>query len=296
MAEPETYRLPAKRGWWNEPEGQRWAEVTRAAGAGWTVRETRDGGVTFQYERCASSLLSVRRTLRGSYDLKALPEPNHTRAQLCHELTSAVITWWARNGDYLVFPEIAVGGDVRPKTDVDSQFSPFVADLQERLRDPSISDEDRRHFERTLDRLQGPPQILRRVDVLAVGIWSRTDYRRLVFEVKVDRSDWTAELRSPEKRRAAMAVAHEFWFVVPQGLVKPDEVPEGTGLLEYRPTQASPFKKLVPAPVNQDAELTAEFAARLLMRASNSVVLRNRGRPSLFPHGDPLAEEVAARA
>lgn len=243
MGETATFRVPYKHHWRGEP--RQWAEVVRAPGAGWIVRRRQGEDGEPLREDTYPSLLSVRRALRGSYDLKALPEPDHTRAELCQELTAAVVTWWAREGDYLVFPELAIGADDRPE-----------------------------HVPG--DRRSGPPLVARRVDVLAVGVWSRTNYRRLAFEVKADRADWREELRRPEKRSLAMGLAHEFWFVTPKGVARPEEVPAGTGLLEYRPTSPSPFRRVVPAPLNGEAYLTDELAARLLMRAAPCAILRNR--------------------
>jgi hypothetical protein len=54
---------------------------------------------------------------------------------------------------------------------------------------------------------------------------------RVSFEVKVSRGDFFQELKHPEKRAWSMAVSHEFYFVVPHGLVRPDEVPEQCGLI-----------------------------------------------------------------
>lgn len=108
-----------------------------------------------------------------------------------------------------------------------------------------------------------------RFDALALGLVPSVHYARIVYEVKVSRSDWLRELkplppvfeyygrrlnvadsadvaRSGEEngltRReraakwdAAMAVATEFWYAAPVRCILPNELPEGAGLLEVRP-------------------------------------------------------------
>src|SRR5262249_38652444 len=61
------------------------------------------------------------------------------------------------------------------------------------------------------------------------------------YEIKVDRRDFLDELKNPEKRRRAYAIADHYWFVVPEELVTEDEVPPECGLIwvsrgETRPT------------------------------------------------------------
>lgn len=56
-------------------------------------------------------------------------------------------------------------------------------------------------------------------------------YRRVAYEIKVSRSDWRSEMRKPQKRAGAMALTHQFFFAVPDGLVRRDEVPVDCGLV-----------------------------------------------------------------
>lgn len=72
----------------------------------------------------------------------------------------------------------------------------------------------------------------RRLDFFAVNTWPSKGHVAIAYEVKVSRGDFVNELRKPKKRRFAEEVANECYFVVPHGLVKVDEVPEGWGLLE----------------------------------------------------------------
>lgn len=52
-------------------------------------------------------------------------------------------------------------------------------------------------------------------------------------EVKISRADFLSDVRS-EKWKRYRRFSARIWFATPQGLVKPEEVPEGCGLIEYR--------------------------------------------------------------
>lgn len=72
----------------------------------------------------------------------------------------------------------------------------------------------------------------RRFDFYAFNIWPSGKYHRIVYEIKVSRSDFNAELSRPGKREAAEVLANECFFVLPVGMVRVDEIPEGWGLIE----------------------------------------------------------------
>lgn len=73
-----------------------------------------------------------------------------------------------------------------------------------------------------------------RVDLYVVNLWPSKGCRLIAYEVKVSRADFLAEIRNPDKRAQAWAISTEYTFVTPQGLVKPDEVPDECGLYEVR--------------------------------------------------------------
>lgn len=74
----------------------------------------------------------------------------------------------------------------------------------------------------------------RTIDLFALNLWPSKGYQSLAFEVKVDRADFRRELDDPTKRAPWEALAHETWFVAPEGVIPVVEVPEGWGLLELR--------------------------------------------------------------
>lgn len=70
------------------------------------------------------------------------------------------------------------------------------------------------------------------IDLLAIsatksparGAQKKTSHPRVGYEIKVSRSDFRRELLEPRKRAAAIELCHEFYFAVPQGLLKPAEL------------------------------------------------------------------------
>jgi hypothetical protein len=74
----------------------------------------------------------------------------------------------------------------------------------------------------------------RAIDAFVVGTWESQAGRSIAIEVKISRGDFMRELREPRKRAPWEKLAGECYFATPAGLVKPDELPEGWGLLELR--------------------------------------------------------------
>ena len=75
-------------------------------------------------------------------------------------------------------------------------------------------------------------QMARRLDFFAMSCWPSSGQHAIAYEVKVSRRDFAREIEDPSKRRHAEDVASECYFVTPHGLLKPDELPEGWGLIE----------------------------------------------------------------
>lgn len=66
------------------------------------------------------------------------------------------------------------------------------------------------------------------IDLLAVSAWSSVrpypPNARIGYEIKVSRSDYRRELARPAKRAIGVRFCHEFYFAVPRGLLKPEEI------------------------------------------------------------------------
>lgn len=75
-------------------------------------------------------------------------------------------------------------------------------------------------------------QWARRIDFFAFNTWPSSRFLSIAYEIKVSRADFFRELEQPDKRTFAEKVAAECYFAAPAGMVRPDEIPEGWGLLE----------------------------------------------------------------
>jgi hypothetical protein len=86
-----------------------------------------------------------------------------------------------------------------------------------------------------------------RIDAFALALWPSKNWASHAYEIKVNRADFLKELRSPLKRRAALRYSNMFWFVTPEGLVKPEEIPVEAGLMEAHasPTGEGWYVKVV---------------------------------------------------
>lgn len=70
----------------------------------------------------------------------------------------------------------------------------------------------------------------RHIDAIVFAIWPSLGLKRFAIEVKVDRGDFLAELKQPQKSQWAKDSTHEFWFLAPKGVIKDEnELPENCG-------------------------------------------------------------------
>lgn len=64
------------------------------------------------------------------------------------------------------------------------------------------------------------------IDLLAFNAWASSGprYGLVGYEIKVSRADYKRELLNPGKRAAGVSLCHDFYFAIPQGLLKDDEI------------------------------------------------------------------------
>lgn len=68
-------------------------------------------------------------------------------------------------------------------------------------------------------------------DAIAVGLWNSRGLNIHGFEIKVSRSDWLKELKTPTKADAFIRYC-DFWYIVAsEGVVELAELPENWGLI-----------------------------------------------------------------
>lgn len=111
------------------------------------------------------------------------------------------------------------------------------------------------------------------IDAYVIAAWPSEQNKRIAFEIKVSRADFLNEMKKPNKRRPALFFSNEFYFVAPKGLLKPEEVPEECGLIEFDETQRENYtlRTKVPAPYRESIRPTWNFVATLLRNLEKQI-------------------------
>lgn len=119
----------------------------------------------------------------------------------------------------------------------------------------------------------------RYADAISMSLWPSRGLELHGFEIKCNRSDWTKELKTPQKAEAVASYCHRWWIVAPSTKIVPlEEVPPRWGLLVVSGKglkQAKEAELLEPRPLNY------EFLAALLRRADEN----RKGLPTNFDAG-----------
>ena len=84
----------------------------------------------------------------------------------------------------------------------------------------------------------------------------------LAVEIKVTRADFFADVRDPAKQESWRTIAHRHAYAVPAGLVRREEVPKGSGLLEVGPGVSWTVRTPYTASPELPASLVLTFAWR----------------------------------
>lgn len=109
----------------------------------------------------------------------------------------------------------------------------------------------------------------RRIDAWTIGTAPSKGNERTAYEVKVSRSDFRKDMRSPHKQRPARLFSNRFYYVAPEGLIKPTELPLWAGLLEATIAQDHEWLSLaVPAPFFETEAPSWRFAVSLARHAA----------------------------
>jgi hypothetical protein len=109
----------------------------------------------------------------------------------------------------------------------------------------------------------------RRLDVVALNMWTTRRNRIVGFEIKVNRGDWLREIQNFQKSEGWLAVCDTFYVVTPPKLIKPEELPEGWGHLELCGSRMMTRKTATPR--EPGPSLPRELAARFLVRMAREV-------------------------
>ncbi len=109
----------------------------------------------------------------------------------------------------------------------------------------------------------------RRADAVALNLWPSRGLEVRGFEIKVSRSDLGRELKQPEKAEAISRYCHTWWIAAPAGMVKPEELPLGWGLVEANGNGCRTKRAAVPR--EDVAQPTRHFTAALIRAAHAEV-------------------------
>lgn len=80
-----------------------------------------------------------------------------------------------------------------------------------------------------------------------------------IYEIKTSRSDFLFDIKWPRYRE----FCNRFWFACPAGLIAPDELSDGVGLITYNPDNKS--LRAIRRPVFQDNLLSIKVLLYLVM-------------------------------
>jgi len=104
----------------------------------------------------------------------------------------------------------------------------------------------------------------RRCDLWTISANSSAGFKARAYEVKISRADFRRD--TAVKQREARLFSDQFYYVTPAGLLKPDEVPEWAGLIEYA---NGSFKTVIHAPYRDKDAPTWELVVSMIRNSGN---------------------------
>lgn len=114
-----------------------------------------------------------------------------------------------------------------------------------------------------------PPGSTRRCDLLRIGMWASRGRTVDVHEIKTSRADWQRELDDPAKAEAWWPYSSRFWIVAPAGMIRPEELPDGWGLMVPPARTGHRRFKTIVEPALRTPALNMDFLAILINRVEN---------------------------
>lgn len=112
----------------------------------------------------------------------------------------------------------------------------------------------------------------RRIDAWSIQTAPSKGNHRVAYEVKASRGDFTRDLRQPQKQRPARLLSNQFYYVAPQGLIKPEDLPLWAGLLECKQPEAASgqfyLTRTVDAPFFETEPPSWRFVVSLIRHAA----------------------------
>lgn len=104
----------------------------------------------------------------------------------------------------------------------------------------------------------------RRCDLWTISANSSAGFKARAYEVKISRADFRRD--TAVKQREARLFSDQFFYVTPAGLIRPGEVPDWAGLIEYA---EGGFKTIVQAPYRDKDAPTWELVVSMIRNSGN---------------------------
>lgn len=122
------------------------------------------------------------------------------------------------------------------------------------------------------------------------GFWS------LLIEVKCSRADFLADQKKPHRQPGVAAMGQERWYLAPVGILGPEDVPKGWGLLLV---EGERVKEVVKAPRPKGFRGSATMSKEALVQEVPLLIAQLErvmaGRPThLLPQGAPSTRQKRA--
>lgn len=98
-----------------------------------------------------------------------------------------------------------------------------------------------------------------------------------LFEIKVDRGDFKSDAKKSFRVNEDAGIGLYRYYVVPEGLIQPQELPEGWGLLWFRPSDGKCFVKATSKRfLKRNHRAEAAMLVSALRRVGSLIVGRER--------------------
>ena len=119
-------------------------------------------------------------------------------------------------------------------------------------------------------------------DVYSIRHTTVEDYTEpIVHEIKVSRADLMSDLRSASKGAAYLALSSQCWYVLREGIARPDEVPACYGVMF---ASSNSLEVARPAPKRP---LTPSFPIWMALARANAEPPADDAQPGLAPTDEP---------
>jgi hypothetical protein len=115
-----------------------------------------------------------------------------------------------------------------------------------------------------------------RIDFWAMDTFPSQAFKRIAYEIKLSKSDFQSEIRKPAKRKPALLLSNQFYFVAPAGIIPVDRIPIDAGLMEVTvSSEGHTYLKVVSKAPWLDTEPASwGFVAALMRRAHSRTIER----------------------